>query len=172
MTHESIAVISNLTGIGRETVSKKLRSLPYEEGARGAKLYNTVDALPKLYISDSPDTIDLTQARAVLATKQSAKIDLDMELRRGDYAIKADIRDGIIAVFTAFRSKMLGLPTKAVPQLVVAKNAVEQEQILLELVHDALKELKTPDVLNAGSDGPDLQPVRPRTRPPTKANRK
>ena len=34
--HESIAWYSNVTGIGRETIARKLRTLEYKEGARGA----------------------------------------------------------------------------------------------------------------------------------------
>jgi len=154
MSHESIAQLSNLTGIGRETVARKVRGLKYEDGPRGAKLYNTVEALPKLYISDNEQVIDLNQARAHLATRQTEKIELDMELRRGDYVVRSEVRDAIIAMLTAFRAKMLGLPTKAVPQLKVAKDGVEQEQIILELVHDALKELRDLDILDPGGSGP------------------
>ena len=113
MSHESIAYISNLTGIGRVTVAKKLRSLQYEEGPRGAKLYNTVEALPKLYIVEDEKILDLTQARAVLATKQTEKIELDMELKRGDFIIRAQALSDMIKVFSAFRAKMLAIPTKA-----------------------------------------------------------
>jgi len=147
----NLAQYAEMTGFNRETVKTRLVDVPYETGPRASRLYDSRKALPAIYKVDQLDkTVDLTQARAVLATKQSAKIDLDMELKRGDFVVRTEARDGIIAVFTAFRSKMLGLPTKAVPRLKTAANDVEQEQIIVELVHDALKELKTPDVLLGG----------------------
>ena len=170
MSHQSIAAIASLTGMSRELVARRLKGLPYEDGPRASKMYDTVVALPKLYVVDDAKTIDLTQARAVLATKQSAKIDLDMELRRGDFVPRSEAKDGIIAMLTAFRSKMLGLPTKAVPRLKVAKNEIEQEQIILELTNDALKELKVPDILE-GSTRPNLR-VSGGSGAATKTNRK
>lgn len=160
-----------MTGISRETVSKKLRGLPFEDGPRASKIYDTTVALPKLYVSDSEDVIDLTQARAKLATKQTQKIDLDMELRRGDYVVRSDVKDAIVAMLIAFRAKMLGIPTKAVPQLKVAKDGTEQEQILLELIHDALKELRDLDILQPGGDKP-VGGVPSRARTPAKTNGK
>ncbi len=147
MSFESIATISNLTGMARDTVSRKIRNMEFKEGPRGAKLFNTVDALPKIYISDDPKTLDLQQARAVLATKQTEKIDLDIELRRGAYLEYDEVLSGVNTVFTAVRAKLLSLPTKAVPRLEIAKSKIEQEKLLLDLVHEALNELAIPDVV-------------------------
>ena len=163
---------AEMTGFNRETIKNRLVDVPYETGPRASRLYDSRAALPAIYqIGKLDKTVDLTQARANLAVKQASKIDMDMELKRGDFIVRSEAKDGIIAVFTAFRSKMLGLPTKSVPRLKTATSEAEKEQILLELVHDALKELKTPDVLLGGVPEPAGR-VSAVTGPATKTNRK
>lgn len=154
MSMMHVGQLAELTGLNRETVKKRVSDLKYEDGPRNSRLYDSREALPKIYLPEDSKVIDLNQARANLATRQTEKIELDMELRRGDYVVRSEVRDAIIAMLTAFRAKMLGLPTKAVPQLKVAKDGVEQEQIILELVHDALKELRDLDILDPGGAGP------------------
>jgi hypothetical protein len=44
-----ILKIAELTGIHRDTISKRLADLPFEAGKKGAKLYSSEDALAAIY---------------------------------------------------------------------------------------------------------------------------
>jgi DNA-binding Lrp family transcriptional regulator len=58
-----ISKISELTGIHRDTVSKRLADLPFEAGKKGAKLYSSEDALAEMYKTDSLEAARAEQAR-------------------------------------------------------------------------------------------------------------
>ena len=48
-----IVKIAELTGIHRDTISKRVADLPFEAGKKGAKLYSSEDALAAIYKTDS-----------------------------------------------------------------------------------------------------------------------
>ena len=48
-----IVKIAELTGIHRDTISKRLADLPFDAGKKGAKLYSSEDALAAIYKTDS-----------------------------------------------------------------------------------------------------------------------
>jgi hypothetical protein len=74
----SISKLSQLTGVHRDTVSKRLAHLPFEAGKKGAKLYSSADAFAEIYKSDS-----LEAARAKQALSQAALNEVrEQELRK------------------------------------------------------------------------------------------
>ena len=58
-----ILKIAELTGIHRDTISKRLADLPFEAGKKGAKLYSSEDALAAIYKTDSLEAARAEQAR-------------------------------------------------------------------------------------------------------------
>ena len=58
-----ILKIAELTGIHRDTISKRLADLPFEAGKKGAKLYSSEDALAAIYRTDSLEAARAEQAR-------------------------------------------------------------------------------------------------------------
>src|ERR1051326_550348 len=60
----SILKISDLTGVHRDTISKRLADLPFEAGKKGAKLYSSEDALAAIYKTDSLEAARAEQARS------------------------------------------------------------------------------------------------------------
>jgi DNA-binding Lrp family transcriptional regulator len=58
-----ISKISELTGIHRDTISKRLADLPFEAGKKGAKLYSSEEALAAIYKTDSLEAARAEQAR-------------------------------------------------------------------------------------------------------------
>jgi DNA-binding Lrp family transcriptional regulator len=58
-----IVKIAELTGIPRDTISKRLADLPFEAGKKGAKLYSSEDALAAIYKTDSLEAARAEQAR-------------------------------------------------------------------------------------------------------------
>jgi hypothetical protein len=58
-----ILKIAELTGVHRDTISKRLADLPFEAGKKGAKLYSSEDALAAIYKTDSLEAARAEQAR-------------------------------------------------------------------------------------------------------------
>ena len=58
-----ISKISELSGIHRDTISKRLADLPFEAGKKGAKLYSSEEALAAIYKTDSLEAARAEQAR-------------------------------------------------------------------------------------------------------------
>src|SRR5206468_329907 len=62
-----ILKMAELTGVHRDTISKRLADLPFEAGKKGAKLYESTEALPLIYAVDN-----LESARAKQALSQAS----------------------------------------------------------------------------------------------------
>ena len=58
-----ILKIAELTGIHRDTISKRLADVPFEAGKKGAKLYSSEAALAAIYKTDSLEAARAEQAR-------------------------------------------------------------------------------------------------------------
>jgi DNA-binding Lrp family transcriptional regulator len=58
-----ILKIAELTGVHRDTISKRLADLPFEAGKKGAKLYSSEEALAAIYKTDSLEAARAEQAR-------------------------------------------------------------------------------------------------------------
>ena len=58
-----ILKIAELTGVNRDTISKRLADLPFEAGKKGAKLYSSEEALAAIYKTDSLEAARAEQAR-------------------------------------------------------------------------------------------------------------
>ena len=58
-----ILKIAELTGIHRDTISKRLADVPFEAGKKGAKLYSSEEALAAIYKTDSLEAARAEQAR-------------------------------------------------------------------------------------------------------------
>ena len=62
-----ILKMAELTGIHRDTISKRLADLPFEAGKKGAKLYESTEALPLIYAVDNLEAARAEQARSQAA---------------------------------------------------------------------------------------------------------
>jgi hypothetical protein len=60
----SINQISELTGQDRRTVTKQLDGLPFQPGDKNAYLYESTEALPRVYAMDSLEAARAAQARS------------------------------------------------------------------------------------------------------------
>lgn len=139
MPLQSIAQLSGLTGISRETVSKKLRELPNELGVRNAKLYDSVKALPMLY-NVQTDAEDLNAARAKLANKQVEKLDFDMDIKSGAFIPHDPMLSEAQRVFTAFRTRLSSAPTKLAPKACDMTDPIDIEELIEDYINEALEE--------------------------------
>lgn len=60
----SISKLSELTGVHRDTISKRLADLPFGAGKKGAHLYESEEALPLIY---AVDNLEAARAKQVLS---------------------------------------------------------------------------------------------------------
>ena len=104
-----ISKISELTGIHRDTISKRLADLPFEAGKKGAKLYSSEDALAAIYKTDSLEAARAEQART--AAQLNAIRAEDLRKTRIPIAIVLQAHDeilqAIVAILKAAEGKLL-----------------------------------------------------------------
>ena len=99
-----ILKIAELTGIHRDTISKRLTDLPFDAGKKGAKLYSSEDALAAIYRTDS---LEAARAEAQLNTIRAE----DLRKTRIPIGIVLQVNDEIAqataATLKAAKGKLL-----------------------------------------------------------------
>jgi hypothetical protein len=94
-----ISKISELTGIHRDTISKRLADLPFEAGKKGAKLYSSEEALAAIYKTDSLEAARAEQARTA-AQLNAIRADV-LRKTRIPIAIVLQVHDEILQAIAA-----------------------------------------------------------------------
>ena len=74
-----ILKFTELTGVHRDTISKRLADLPFEAGKKGAKLYESTVALPLIYAVDNLEAARAEQARSQAALNKIREENLRKE---------------------------------------------------------------------------------------------
>ena len=94
-----ILKIAELTGVHRDTISRRLADLPFEAGKKGAKLYSSEDALAAIYKIDSLEAARAEQART--AAQLNAIRAEDLRKTRIPIAIVLQVHDDIFQATSA-----------------------------------------------------------------------
>ena len=94
-----ILKIAELTGVHRDTISRRLADLPFEAGKKGAKLYSSEDALTAIYKTDSLEAARAEQART--AAQLNAIRAEDLRKTRIPIAIVLQAHDEILQAIAA-----------------------------------------------------------------------
>ena len=163
--------IADLCGSTRRTVIKRLKDLPRQKGDGRSINYESTDALPIMFGMGKPsDKSTLEKQRTRLASAQAEKIELELEVIKGDLIPAEQVRSVVDSMVSAFRSRMLSLPIKAAPVVVTMADALEAEKILRDHVYEALNELSNYES-KAGGTSTD-QSVSETRRAPAPPNRK
>lgn len=147
MSLESISWYSEKTGFTRETVAKRLRDVPSQDGPKAAKLYETRQALPALYEApQGGQQMDLARERALLAKSQRTKLDMEIEVLRGKLLPADKVESAWAGLAAAFRSRMLAIPSKCAPMTTGLGSITDVQQIIEAAIYDALTELSSGDL--------------------------
>ena len=146
MTAIPIADYAMLTGKNRGTIAKLLRDAGYQHGERGAKLYESKDALPIIYAVASADDLDLQQERARVSFHQANKAALEEKTLAGELAVMSEVEAEWTERTAAARAKLLSLPIKLAGALhgIEDKNQIKDAALLI--IHEALQELSEYDI--------------------------
>ena len=89
--------------------------------------------------------LDAHQERARLLKAQADKTELEVQTLNGQLIPSAEVEAGWSALVVAFRSRLLGLPTRGAHQVIGKTEFHEVENALRELVQEALTELSLYD---------------------------
>ena len=94
-----ILKIAELTGVHRDTISKRLADLPFEASKKGAKLYSSEHALAAIYKTDSLEAARAEQART--AAQLNAMRAEDLRKTRIPIATVLQAHDEILQAIAA-----------------------------------------------------------------------
>jgi hypothetical protein len=104
-----ILKIAELTGVHRDTISRRLADLPFEAGKKGAKLYSSEAALAAIYKTDSLEAARAEQARTAAQLNairaevlRKTRIPITIVLQAHDEILQA-----IVATLKAAEGKLL-----------------------------------------------------------------
>jgi hypothetical protein len=139
----AISQLSDLTGMTRNTVKKRLESLTPEHGPKRALLYEPKKALPLLYapLIDG-DRLDLSTERAKLTIEQTAinqlkRLEMERQLVHID-----DVRKDWLAHIAVAKGRLLAMPSRLAPELAATSTMRRVEDLLRGAIHDVLEEIQ------------------------------
>ena len=87
------------------------------------------------------DANDIDEAKLRKLAAEAAMAELELGKRRGELVEMEEMLDILGTQLANVRQKLLSMPTKAAPQAIAIKDAVEMETLLEEFVVEALEEL-------------------------------
>ena len=138
---QSISELAHLTGMDRRRIRALLCDMPSEKGSKGALMFESVAALPLLYLQPGDgDTFDLTDERARLAHHQANRAALEAEQLAGSLIEIEAVADVVGQEYLNVRSKLLAIPSRAAPQL-IGLSISAANGLLYDLICEALAEL-------------------------------
>lgn len=144
--HQSINQLSQLTGMDRATITKRLKNAPWRPGAKMAKLYDTTVALPLIYSAgdvsgESPEQLSPQREKALLDRERRRIAELERQEREKRLVAVDVVRDDWLAVVGIARSRLLALPSRIAPDLVGQNDMRAVEDRLRAAVHEVLQEM-------------------------------
>lgn len=152
----SITQLHNLTGQDRRRITKAVANLRYEKGEKGAKLYESEQAIPLLYLSPNDAELDPNKERARLTHHQANIAALEEQELSGELVRRTDVVAEVSEAIANCRAKLLSLPPKLASVIVPMDDLHEVRGALQAGVHEALDELYTQYVDNEAG-GEDVE---------------
>jgi len=125
----------------RRRIRGLLCDMPASKGSKGALLYETVEALPQLYLQPGDcDLFDLTTERARLAHHQANRAELEAKVFAGSLIEIEAVANVVGEEYSNVRSRLLAIPSRAAPQ-VIGLSIAAAKALLDDMIFEALDEL-------------------------------
>lgn len=143
----SINELSELTGVDRRTVKKRLLELPSKPGPKGALLYDPQAALKAVLFPDTPEAPELGDtppkwvSEAKFAAAQARREEIRLAIEDGSAIAADDAKRAWESVVVATKQKILAIPSKAESRHVDGMTAKELRAMLDVEVREALEEM-------------------------------
>lgn len=134
----SITELASLTGFDRRRITTALADLKHEKGGKGAKLYESADALLALFTGSS---FDDKKERGRLTHHQANLAGLQEDELRGELVRVEDVEKVVGDHVAACRAKLLNLPAKVTPLVLGMETPEEVTATLESVLWEALAEL-------------------------------
>ena len=142
------AVLGQIIGISRASIANLATDGVLPRANRGEfNLAACVQAYiqHKRVTAGGDDVANLTVERSRLARAKADKAERDARVEAGDLIPASDIDAAWIATAGNIRTRILAVPKKIAPRVIVCKTATEAEQMMQKELHAALTALaKTP----------------------------
>jgi terminase small subunit / prophage DNA-packing protein len=115
--------------------------------------------------------LDITEQRARKAKEEADKLEMQNAQLRGELLAREDVDAAVVSAFARVRARLIGVPSKVAPLVVVMDNPAEIEGSIRKAIYEALKELADTSVTDLCGDygdmvedsgaaaGPDGEPV-------------
>jgi len=128
----------------RRRIRALLCDMPSEKGSKGALMFESVAALPALYLPGDCDSFDLTSERARLAHFQANKAQMEAAQVAGSLIQIEAVADVVGQEYANVRSRLLAISTRAAPQ-VIGLSIAAVKAVLDDMIFEALDELTADD---------------------------
>src|SRR5213594_397529 len=110
-----ILKMAELTGVHRDTISKRLASVPFEAGKKGAKLYESTEALPLIY---RVDNLESARAKQALSTASlNAVKEENLRKERVPLQLVLDEMDSLFQAMGAILKNVKELSTSRINEI-------------------------------------------------------
>ena len=136
MSWISTIELAEMVGKAPRTVKKKCDGLETRKGKGNSILYNTVEALPRIYEQD-----DYATEKTRLTRAQAMHEELRVKEKEGILVDINEIESLLADKFLAFRSGLLSFPTRVAPVVMSADTMKEVEDYARDFVYKLLNDL-------------------------------
>jgi len=164
MTMVSITELVALTGVTNVTARKRCANVKsqHREGTTKTVEFESIPALRAIFELDKGNDTTLEEEKIKLTSAQAEKVNLEVEVLKGNLIPADEIEEFLTRTFGAFKARCLSIPTKAAPSVIGVIEVLEVEEIIKEYIHEALAELKDYEPENRTTE--DINKIRKDTR--------
>ena len=136
---KSLSELAELTGLGRPRIRSALADLQAVDGTKGAKLYQSHEALPLIFGQASK--LNPQEERAALDRARREEVELRLAKQRRELVHVDAVREAFEPEFTKVRRYLLDLPSRMAPTVIGLGDLKAVEDALRDAAHQALDEL-------------------------------
>ncbi|MGZ0084569.1 hypothetical protein ACWNXI_03035 [Caldibacillus thermoamylovorans] len=91
------------------------------------------------------EELDLTKEKTLLTRANRQKVELELQIMRGELHRSEDVRRVMNDMLSAFRARVLAIPSKTAPRLLAQTDLAVVQDIIKKEVYEALQELSEYD---------------------------
>ncbi|WP_207559092.1 hypothetical protein [Geobacillus thermoleovorans] len=91
------------------------------------------------------EELDLTKEKTLLTRANRQKVELELQIMRGELHRSEDVRRVMNNMLSAFRARVLAIPSKTAPRLLAQTDLAVVQDIIKKEVYEALQELSEYD---------------------------
>lgn len=140
----TIYMMSDLTGIDRRTIKKRIEGLVGQKGAKNGFYYDMHEALPLIYHPQGTKLdINRSMANESLLHERAKRerMELDVKRIRGEYISIEEVCKSVEKEYSFVRSQLRALPSKLAKPLSIMMNPHDVQKTIEESVNECLEEL-------------------------------